>query len=256
MIAELRRLGWGRCVVDRPPKPYPGERYMLDNGAYAQFSGARKKAGMDEITFLDAGQPGLTYDWTRFERQLGRVWEMARLDPARAPRFAVLPDLVGQGSASLEHSLEWLHTFERRLLAAEPAEDPWTLYGGWKSYFFCEGFPWYLAVQNGMEPADLDAECGECGMEIRTHLAGVLLGGTNDWKASEAGRWAEYCHEWQMPLHYARCGTLRKVDHAIRIDASSLDSALPLWTMERFREFEHHLTHGSAQIALDFSEAA
>ncbi len=62
---------------------------------------------------------------------------------------------------------------------------------------------WYLAVQDGMTTDD-----------VRPYLhlfQGIFLGGTDKFKL-QALRWCDLAHAHQMPFHYARAGTLRKME--------------------------------------------
>lgn len=85
LVEKLRARGWGRVFASaaRTPTPYPGEPWVLDNGAFAAWKG---------------GKP---FDPEAFA---ARAWRVAEL----APLFGVLPDVVGGGMASLELSLAWL----------------------------------------------------------------------------------------------------------------------------------------------------
>lgn len=84
IIAELQKYGAGRMVIDRLIKPYKGEPWGFDNGAYRDYINGKK---FDETAF------------------------MLRLEMAHAlgkPYLAVVPDVVAGGEKSLEFSLCWL----------------------------------------------------------------------------------------------------------------------------------------------------
>jgi hypothetical protein len=130
-----------------------------------------------------------------------------RLDMALqldAPALAVLPDIVAGGLTSLEFSLGWL----------EKVPASW---------------PWYLAIQDGMQPADLDG--------MLDPLAGLFLGGTTRFK-SQAAIWADYAHAAGKKFHYARAGTPTRIEHAYLVRADSLDSCLPLWDEGKWLQFQ------------------
>lgn len=119
------------------------------------------------------------------------------------PYLAVVPDIVANGCESLQFSLDW-----RMKLPSH--------------------WPWYLAVQDGMEVVDV---------EPHLHLfSGIFLGGTDSFKDT-AEQWCNLAHKHQLKFHYGRCGTLGKVLHAFDIGADSLDSAFMLWTAERLQAF-------------------
>ena len=162
---------------------------------------------------------GAYVDWVR-DRPFDEVKYMARLWRVYAygrPYLAVVPDIVGKGKESLEYSMWW----RPRL------PDSW---------------PWYLAVQDGMEVEDV-------AKVLDNRFAGVFLGGTDFFK-KRAEEWCRLAHRKQKLFHYGRCGTPRKVRHAKRIGADSIDSSFPLWTNERWDEFERTVFERNEQLEL------
>jgi len=125
------------------------------------------------------------------------------------PYLCVLPDIVGGGEESLETSLAWYDRLPRDL-------------------------PWYLAVQDGMTPTLIEPYLDNYP------LVGLFLGGTNGFKGS-ALAWSLLAHKRGMKFHYGRAGTLKKVRYAKFVKADSIDSALPLWTRERFNNFVEYV---------------
>ncbi len=130
------------------------------------------------------------------------------------PYLAVLPDVPTAGKASLELSLHWLERVG------------------------CNGFPWYMAVQNGMEPSDVEPHVSE--------LAGCFLGGDDAYKAT-AGIWCDWAHRRGLLFHYGRCGTQPKLAHAQKIGADSIDSALPQMYPAIWRVFRDAVLNGTPQ---------
>lgn len=124
------------------------------------------------------------------DRFLRRVEQTVERDIV--PRLAVLPDIVAAGRRSLDFSLRW--------------QDSGRLPGAW---------PWFIAVQDGMAPDHL------AGLEGR--FAGVFLGGSDDYKTT-AATWCEWSHDRGLRFHYARCGTIRKLEASLRIGADSVDT--------------------------------
>ena len=104
-------------------------------------------------------------------------------------------------------------------------------------------FPWHLAVQDGMEPADVDPSL----------FSGLFLGGTNAYKAT-AAMWCDFAHASGLRFHYGRCGTQAKIAHAIDIGADSIDSAVAMWTKPRWRVFRDSLTIGPSQSDMFYRE--
>jgi len=95
-VALLKKLGWGRVRVLNMTKPWEGEPWALDNGAFVAWRGGRP------------------FDGDGFRR---RVAKAVAMNPR--PFLAVVPDIVAGGLASLALSLEWLPTL--------PTELPWYL---------------------------------------------------------------------------------------------------------------------------------
>lgn len=84
-LERLRRLGWGRCFVERPVRPLESEPWIFDNGAFRWF---RKGLAFQSETF---------------------VLRMTKAAATGArPLFAVIPDVVQGGLESLAFSLGWL----------------------------------------------------------------------------------------------------------------------------------------------------
>ena len=128
------------------------------------------------------------------------------------PYLAVLPDVPGEGHKSLDLSMQWL--------SRVPSE-----------------YPWYLAVQDGMCPDDIETP----------NLSGIFLGGTNSYKHT-AGVWKDFAHENGLKFHYGRCGTQSKIAHARHIGADSIDSALPMWTKKGWALFKESIVRAPPQI--------
>lgn len=145
---------------------------------------------------------GTAFDEAAF---LARM-RLAHTKVERPPLVAVAPDIVAGGEVSLAFSKRWL----RRL----PSD-----------------WPWFLAVQDGMQPAVVERELGQ--------FAGLFLGGTDRFKDT-APIWARLAHDHGKQFHYGRAGTPRKLDLAYLIQADSADSSYPLWTNARWREFINH----------------
>ena len=186
-----REHGWGRVFITKRPTPYPGEPWAFDNGAFRDYS-----AGKD----FNAGA---------FLRRLEIAYDVGE------PLFAVLPDIIQGGEASLEFSLDWLVKLP-----------PW---------------PWYLAVQDGMGEGSVEQVIG--------NVDGLFLGGSDKFKAT-AGRWRALAHKHSKRFHYGRAGTPRKIIHALSMLSDSADSAFPLWTKERMKLTAHVLSQKEKQLSL------
>lgn len=154
------------------------------------------------------------------EHQFPATKFAARLDVALSvatrPYLAVVPDLIAGGMDSLAFSLD-----ARSKLP--------------------NGFRWYLAIQDGMTIEEV--------AKVSSHFGGIFLGGTDAFKL-DAGRWCNAAHGWGLPFHYGRCGTIYKLNHALRIGVDSLDSSFPLWTVGRFDHFARESMGASRQLSL------
>ena len=169
-----------------------------------------EKFGLDNGAF-DAWQHDTPWDSIAYEFRLRNC-----LDMGITPYVAVTPDIVANGCESLQFSLAWIKNLP-------------------------SGWPWYLAVQDGMRLVDV---------EEKLHLfSGIFLGGTDKFKLS-AYKWCALAHKHQKKFHYGRAGTIRKLRHAIRIGADSLDSSFMLWTKARFGEFTMHWEHEDYAAAI------
>lgn len=163
--------------------------------------------GLDNGAFRD-WKDGKPFDADLYRRVLDKA--LARPEP---PMLAVIPDAPGNGPETLRMAEKWLPEL--------PAH-----------------FPWYLAVQDGMGPEDVDLP-----------IAGIFLGGSDAYKAT-APEWREWSAERGLPFHFGRCGTDEKIALAVEIGADSIDSALVMWTDDRWRWFVETMTNGPIQQAL------
>jgi len=192
LVRELQERGWGRMWIDRKPTPYPNEPWGFDNGAYRDWIAGRR------------------FDADSFRRRLDRA--LAIPDPY----LAVVPDVVGRGTDSLEFSNEWVQQLPKE-------------------------WPWYLAVQDGMEVSDVEPFLGL--------YSGIFLGGTNEFKAT-APQWGQLARQHRIPFHYGRAGIPKRIEHARFSGADSLDSAAPLWDKKSWEWFTYVVDNGHPQTDL------
>jgi hypothetical protein len=95
LIKVLQQHGMGRMVIDKAIRPYHGEPWGFDNGAYRDWLS------------------GNDFDGDAFETRLETALSLG------APYLAVVPDIVAGGEKSLIFSLSWLDRL--------PKEWPWYL---------------------------------------------------------------------------------------------------------------------------------
>lgn len=143
----------------------------------------------------------ILFDVEKFKKRLA-----AALKVNSDPCVAVVPDIPGS-KHSLEYSLSWLPE----------------LPSYWR---------WYLAVQDGMTHKEV--------LKVASLFNGIFLGGTDRFKLTAYG-WCRLAHFCDKKFHYGRAGTLRKIRHAWKVEADSLDSNFPLWTKQRMVELRDEL---------------
>jgi hypothetical protein len=202
----LLDAGWGLLVSPLDPRDVTGFRYCLDNGAWPAFQAwlkARLTTGMSEDQAMGEWIGGRwaegLLDEDRFERALERYGAGAD--------FVVLPDIVAGGMESLAMSLRW----SNRCQSSSDVV--------------------LIAVQDGMEPADLENH-------VSTRV-GIFLGGSTPWKLASAEKWGRWCasrpcrHPLSTPsrprqgcwYHFARVNTERRFRLAHAAGADSVDGS-------------------------------
>jgi hypothetical protein len=149
------------------------------------------------------------FDAVRYTRDLFRIREW---DDLPEPDFIVLPDIVAGGAESLVFSLYWL-------------EDS-----------MAAGVPLYLAVQDGMTEADVEATISTAVYE-GGRIDGIFVGGSLEWKLETGEAWTKFAHYYDMQCHIGRVGTADRVRWAKAIGCDSIDSCLPLWTTQKLHSF-------------------
>lgn len=177
---------------------------------------ARAVPGVDEPWGLDngafarwkRGEP-----WFPVEPFLAHVeWGLAQ---GSAPRWAVLPDLIAEGMRSLDFSLGWLGS--GRL----------------------PRWPWYLAVQDGMEPGGVERAVRGTG------VAGLFIGGSSAFKVETCERWVSVASAIGVPCHWGRASRLSWATHASEIGCGSCDTTQPLWDKRLFRRWLGNVRGGT-----------
>ena len=132
------------------------------------------------------------------------AWASEQTTP---PQFGVIPDLVARGEESLAFSLAW---FER---------------------LFGYVWPWYLAVQDGMEVERTVARC------IAAGVAGLFIGGSSAWKVATASEWARAGRDAGLLVHWGRSARRSWINLANEIGCQSCDTTQPLWVRAEFRRW-------------------
>lgn len=167
-----------------------GPCWALDNGVFAMHQRGKR---------FEEGTPEAAH-WQLLVDALADAVDDGL---APAPEWAVLPDIVAGGSASLDLSLRWFDEYHSY---------PW---------------PWALVVQNGMTPETLPWD---------VPFGVVFVGGTMEWKERTSRDWCRAAHEHGRLAHIGRVGDARLARWARRTcDADSIDSCKPLWTLPRWR---------------------
>jgi hypothetical protein len=174
-LEALRQARW-RIFVSRCSRSWAGPAFLRDLATFDGYA-------LDPGAWADhnAGRP---FDEDQFERLIELLGAGAD--------FIVLPDRVAGGLASLELSVRWLN---RCLGTGAPRV--------------------LIAVQNGMEPADLAPLVGP--------NVGIFLGGSTDWKLRRAVEWGRFCHQHGCYYHFARVNTVERFALAHDAGADSVD---------------------------------
>jgi len=132
-----------------------------------------------------AFQNGLPWDAPAFVKLLERR--------GREADWVVAPDVVAGGLESLALSVSWLP----RIHAVCPLA--------------------LIAVQDGMEPADLAPLVGPG--------VGIFLGGSTEWKLARMIDWGIFAASMGVHYHVARVNTLRRIRLAAVAGADSIDGS-------------------------------
>lgn len=197
-VQRLIAADIGECTL-RGELPPRRTLWFYDNGAYR-----------DHL----AGNP---FGSVRYTRDIWaiRKWSKAPGIPDYGgvllplPHFILLPDRVGGGAESLRYTMEW---------APGGVHEP---PGGYP-----EGVPLYIAVQDGMDIASVAA------FICHTHLGGIFVGGTMQWKLQTAAQWVRVAHRLGRPCHIGRAMSLNRLAWAERIGADSVDGNAVNWSVE------------------------
>jgi len=158
---------------------------------------------------------GKSFDAGTFQRKLERAYQ------AGTPYMAVAPDIVCGGLKSLKFSLWWL--------------DSGRLPMDW---------PWYLAVQDGMKPEEVEP--------VLCRFAGIFIGGSDKFKATTPA-WVTLARKHNKWVHFGRCSTPKKLEFVFWVGCDSADSAFMLWDkcrLERFANTYTMLLQGKGQLTL------
>ena len=200
MMPYLERHGWGRMWASYGPAwSYDGEPWGFDNGAFRAW---RKS------------EP---FPAERFERRIAK----AKDTQPHPPCVAVLPDVVGNGAATLAQAEYWLPRLPHL-------------------------WPWFLAVQDGIDRNAV--------RDLLPRVAGLFLGGTDAFKRT-AGDWCNMAHDAGKLFHFARCNREPWLRSAIDIGADSIDTTRPIRALtgceaDWFRLFERMVTGRCKQKTL------
>lgn len=172
----------------------------LQNLRAIHVEGARILAGPDQLRVVGpSSSPPLPWAldngaWGAFKNE--RPWDEAAFREvlrrwALGADFVIVPDIVAGGLKSLEMSLDWLPTIRRHTHLS------------------------LLAVQDGMEPADIAPHLG-AGV-------GIFVGGSTAWKWRTLEQWAKLAQARGVPCHVGRVNTVRAIAECIRVGATSAD---------------------------------
>lgn len=197
-LAGIRAMGWRLLVSAAGVQSTEGFEDVgigLDNGAWS---------ARDTGTYPD----DLKRLFIRLMIALGGIAD-----------WAVPPDIVAGGGASLSLSLRWL---------------PWVLKHCRRAL---------IAVQNGMTAA-----------QVRPYLGGdvgVFVGGDTAWKLATMGEWASLARERGAWCHVARVNTVRRIRKCALAGATSFDGS----NASRFAVNQPRLGRAVAQQFFDWEDS-
>jgi hypothetical protein len=165
-LAAMTGAGWGLLLTPDRPEMRPGfSCYAIDNGAWG------------------CHQRGVEWEPSKWLALVDR-W-------GAGAEWAVLPDVVMGGTASLARSVGWLP----QVVGKCPR--------------------WLIAVQDGMTDADL-----------APHLSpsvGVFVGGSTEWKEQSLPMWGRACRAAGAWLHVGRVNSARRIRLCAMAGADSID---------------------------------
>lgn len=159
--------------------------------------------------FFDNGAYKCWKDNSEFDHELfiKKVWELEakmQFGEALEADFIVLPDIVAGGDDSLDFSLQWAEYMEENMPHIS-------------RYNFL-----YLPVQNGMDIENVER------VIKRRMVDGLFMGGTKDWKYSDAHKWVELAHRYDLPIHCGGIGTRKDIEWAKEVGFDSVDSGIAI----------------------------
>lgn len=178
----LRTRDWRLLVSATGEWRTEGFRYAIDNGAFTAFlefqAGKRAQNMLDTDLFVGCiAELGAGADWI------------------------LLPDIVGEGEASLALSIAWLS----RVRATAGLET----------------VPLYLAVQDGMESGVLFQRL--CQLLDARLIDGLFVGGSTVWKEATVLLWGKVKARYGVRLHVGRVNTTRRIALCAAAGADSID---------------------------------
>lgn len=138
------------------------------------------------------------FDSTKFLRRL------SKMELEGAPILAVVPDILKAGNKSLEFSNSWITKLSN-------------------------GWPWYLAVQDGMQLLEVENSLTKYPYE------GIFLGGGDSFKNLQGKQYLQLARKYGLRFHFGRCGTAKKIRKAYQWGVDSCDSAFPHWVARRLK---------------------
>lgn len=181
-LAALRHRGWHLLVSAAGEWRSEGFNYAIDNGAFTAF--LEYQAGKRAQNLLDLDL---------FERCIDRMGGKAD--------WILLPDIVGEGEASLALSIEWAPRVRARK--------------------GLQNVPLYLAVQDGMEAGELHNRVLE--FLLSGAVQGIFVGGSTEWKLSTILFWGKIARRFSLKLHVGRVNTTKRISLCAAAGAHSFD---------------------------------
>jgi len=156
--------------------------WFFDNGAFSDWKNDR------------------AFNHQKFADKMLEIEFKIRFGYIPPPDFVVVPDIVGEGTKSLERSVQWMDYLENNF--------PHNKY--------------YLAIQDGMSFFMVES------LIKKRLFDGLFVGGTKPWKYRDGAKWVRLAQKYGLPIHCGGVGTRKNLLWAKDAGFDSSDSGLAM----------------------------
>lgn len=184
-LDALRAACWRLIVSATGVHRTEGFAYGIDNGAWTLHQASLKK----KKRLKKGAKPAKPLTRT----MVHRLFIKLMINHGRGADFAVAPDIVAGGAASLALSMKWL---------------PWCLQ---------HTRVVLIAVQDGMASSDVEHLLGD--------RIGVFVGGSTEWKLETMAAWADLAKKRGAWCHVGRVNSPMRIRKVALAGATSFDGS-------------------------------